>query len=430
MAIESGHISEKIFKIMKAYGLQLSLFTNDGKDTLDPTEARRFYSKDKNIMINFETATEKNIIKVNVGGSVDLQEIKPLLNSIRTLANQHALTYSLRTFGHDIKPKDFAYQVDQEKQISESFSKPYGTVKTSRQKFENATLYIKHSKKVDEEVRGSRSRNIHAIFIENSSKERFRFPYNNINAARAMTVHVSEGGNPYDSIGKGIISLSEEIETLKKFKKKNKNLQETSNEFINYVSERINSINSQFLHMNTRRGYQKNIDNFVTENNIEDVDDTIFEEFGITFEENENKSFVFNIVKKLKEDRQINSRIEDFVKQILNGKQIEVIRPIDQNDPNNPDNLNYEDDSEYLSAWFGYFAKNIKDQQVSEIMAQLSDDVYQLNKKHLDLAKKLLTSMKNGAIVSQQSDKQDGLLESISQNLDTKISAICGIYLY
>lgn len=63
-------------------------------------------------------------------------------------------------------------------------------------------------------------------------------------------------------------------------------------------------------------------------------------------------------------------------------------------------------------------------------MAQLSDDVYQLNKKHLDLAKKLLTSMKNGAIVSQQSDKQDGLLESISQNLDTKISAICGIYLY
>jgi hypothetical protein len=63
-------------------------------------------------------------------------------------------------------------------------------------------------------------------------------------------------------------------------------------------------------------------------------------------------------------------------------------------------------------------------------MAQLSDDVYQLNKKHLDLAKKLLTSMKNDAIVSQQSDKQDGLLESISQNLDTKLSAIGGIYLY
>ncbi len=430
MAIDSGNISEKIFKIMKAYGLQLSLFTDDGKDTLDPTEARRFYSKDKNIMINFETTTEKHSIKVNVGGGVDLQDIKPLLDSIRTLSNQHALTYSLRTFGHNIKPKDFAYQADQEKQLSESFSKPYGTVKTSRQKFENAILYIKHSKKVDEEIRGSRTRNINAIFIENSNNERFRFPYNNINAARAMTVHVSEGGTPYDNIGKSIITLSEEIETLKKFKKKNKNLQETSGEFITYVTERINSINSQFLHMNTRRGYQKNIENFVSENNIENVDDAIFEEFGITFEENENKSYVFNIAKKLKEDKKTNSRLENFVKEILNGKKIELIRPVDQNDPQNPDSLTYDNDSEYLSAWFGYFAENAKDQQVSDIMAQLSDDVYQLNKKHLDLAKKLLTSMKNDAIVSQQSDKQDGLLESISQNLDTKLSAIGGIYLY
>ena len=47
MAIDVAKISEKIFKIMKAYGLQLSLFTEDGKETLDPTEARRFYSKDK-----------------------------------------------------------------------------------------------------------------------------------------------------------------------------------------------------------------------------------------------------------------------------------------------------------------------------------------------------------------------------------------------
>lgn len=430
MAIDVEKISEKIFKIMKAYGLQLSLFTADGKETLDPTEARRFYSKDKNIMINFETSTEKHIIKVNVGGSIDLQELKPLLSSIRNLSNQQALTYSLRTFGHNIKPKDFAYQAEQEKQISESFSKPYGTVKTSRQKFENATLYIRHSKKVDEEIRGSRSRNIHAIFVENTNGERFRFPFNNINAARAMTVHVSEGGTPYDNIGKGIITLSEEAETLKKFKKKNKTLQETSDEFIQYVSERINTIGRQFTQMNNHKGYSRNIETFVTENNIDEVDDSIFEEFGITFNEDENKKYVFNIAKKLKEDKKTSSRIEEFVRDILNGKKIELIRSSIGSDPKNPDNFEYETEDARLSAWFGYFSKNAKDERIAGVMAQLSDDVYQLNKKHLDLAKKLLTSLKNGAIVTSQSNKQDGLLESISQELDDKLSTICGIYLH
>jgi hypothetical protein len=429
MAIDVEKISEKIFKIMKAYGHQLSLFTDDGKDTLDPTEARRFYSKDKNIMINFETSAEKHIIKVNVGGNINLQELKPLLGSIRNLANQQALTYSLRTFGHDIKPKDFIYQAEQEKQISESFSKPYGTVKTSRQKFENATLYIRHSKKVDEEIRGSRSRNIHAIFVENSSGERFKFPFSNINAARAMTVHVSEGGTPYDNIGKGIIHLSEEIETLKKFKKKNKTLQEASDEFIQYVSERINSIGRQFTQMNNHKGYNRNIETFMTENNIDEVDDSIFEEFGITFNEDENKSFVFNIAKKLKEDKKTSSRIEEFVRDILNGKKIELARSSFDSDPRNPDNFEYKTEDARLSAWFGYFAKLAKDEQIANIFAQLSDDIYQLNKKHVDLAKKLLTSLMNGAIVSTQEDKPDGLLESISQELDDKLSTICGIYL-
>ena len=429
MAIDVAKISEKIFKIMKAYGHQLSLFTDDGKDTLDPTEARRFYSKDKNIMINFETSAEKHIIKVNVGGNIDLQDLKPLLGSVRNLANQQALTYSLRKFGHNIKPKDFVYQAEQEKQISESFSKPYGTIKTSRQKFENATLYTRHSKKVDEEIRGSRSRNIHAIFVENSSGERFKFPFNNINAARAMTVHVSEGGTPYDNIGKGIIHLSEEIETLKKFKKKNKTLQETSDEFIQYVSERINTIGRQFTQMNNHKGYSRNIETFMTENNIDEVDDSIFEEFGITFNEDENKSFVFNIAKKLKEDKKTSSRIEEFVRDILNGKKIEFARSSFDSDPRNPDNFEYKTEEARLSAWFGYFSKNAKDEQIADIMAQLSDDVYQLNKKHLDLAKKLLTSLMNGAIVTSQSNKQDGLLESISQELDDKLSTICGIYL-
>ena len=428
MAINESDISEKIFKTMKAYGLELALFTADGKQTVDPSEARRFYSKNKNILVNLDVTDERHRIKVNIGKRIKIQDIRPMLDSMRQLANQNAVLYTLRTFGRDISPKDFAYQSVNKDQIAESFSKAYGTVKTSRQRFENATLYIRHSKRVDEEIRGSRSRNIHAIFVENNLGERFRFPYTNLIAARSMTVHVSEGGTPYDNIGKKIISLAEEVQSLRNFKKKNKELAESQKLFYSSLSERVNQIQTQMSKMATRQGYRNNIESFIEQNKVDEIDDSIFETFGITFTEDDNKSYVYNIAKKITEEREQEQRISDFVNQTINSNTFSVTQPIDVSD--NPDKMSYDDDRSMLSAWFGYLSQIASDADQSQKLSQLSDDIYRVNEKHLELSKKLLTALKKIAIVQEQSRNPEGLTESISNKMINNITRLCGEYFH
>ena len=48
----------------------------------------------------------------------------------------------------------------------------HGSLKTSYQPLDNVKLVVKHSKPVNEEVRGARSRNISKIFIQ-ANEERF-----------------------------------------------------------------------------------------------------------------------------------------------------------------------------------------------------------------------------------------------------------------
>jgi hypothetical protein len=54
-------------------------------------------------------------------------------------------------------------------------------------------------------------------YIENKLGERFNFPYPSVSGAKAMTVHIENGGNPYDEMGKHITGICEEIKQLRKF---------------------------------------------------------------------------------------------------------------------------------------------------------------------------------------------------------------------
>jgi hypothetical protein len=145
-----------------------------------------------------------------------------LLKELRYFAKQNMLSFDARDIQKDqldtrdfefIKKNDGPYK---EKDVEITESAMYGSKKKSMQKFENATLVVYHKRTVDEEKRGARSRHIDSIFIE-SNHERFRFPSNYLNGARAMAVHVSEGGTPYDAIGQHIVGTVTEMQNLAKF---------------------------------------------------------------------------------------------------------------------------------------------------------------------------------------------------------------------
>ena len=64
MAINIDKVGEQVFKVLKGHGMTLELFTSDGKSTVDPTEAKRFYNADNKLMINLDLVDEKTELKV------------------------------------------------------------------------------------------------------------------------------------------------------------------------------------------------------------------------------------------------------------------------------------------------------------------------------------------------------------------------------
>lgn len=125
--------------------------------------------------------------------------------------------------------------------IAEGFSKMFGSLKTSRQVLENVKIIIKHKKAVDESVKGSRTRQISAIFLE-CNGERFRLQYNYLPAARAMAQHLAHGGHVVDTVGSYITETTGNLLKLQSFGKyvsANRLINEDTSGIIETVYENI-----------------------------------------------------------------------------------------------------------------------------------------------------------------------------------------------
>jgi hypothetical protein len=206
MAIDFNTVADRVFDQLKGFGHSITIFDENGKQTVNAAEGRYFYSTDQKFTV--EINQDESVIKIKYGEGTDPARMQKLQSTIRNgIAKKFILGVDLRPYtGKDIEPKDVENMV----KVQESLGPVAGSMKTSYQQTEGAKLIIRHSKPVNEEVRGSRSRNIHALFIENAQGERFRYPHIHLAAARTMTQHVAEGGTPYDEVGQKIISLSEE----------------------------------------------------------------------------------------------------------------------------------------------------------------------------------------------------------------------------
>lgn len=240
MAINFDTVADRIFDQLKGFGYHITMNTESGKGTTNATDARYFYSTDDKFTI-FLNEPEK-VIQIKYGESTDLNKLKKLERTIRNgIAKKFIIGVDLRPYtGKDIEPKD----VDNMVKVKESLSPVAGSSKTSYQQAEGAKLIIRHSKPVNEEIHGSRSRNIKALFIENSQGERFRYPHAHLAGARIMTRHVAEGGTPYDEIGQKIIGLSEERNQLMQVSRyiKGQGLQEQAGDVQFAVQQRLNEI--------------------------------------------------------------------------------------------------------------------------------------------------------------------------------------------
>lgn len=221
--MEQGILRSDIYKVLAApsYHYNITMYDDDGAGTISPNEAKWFYIKPSNFMIQVPNNTDASIRpEVYLWKSIDVndEKTKNVLQRLKQTANQYGHGFTIYDFGTGNLPKKFSHiamrDIENSK-VQESLSEGFtGSSMRSYFQLPKAKLIIVHSTKIDEEVRGSRTRNIKEIFVE-CNGERRRLLTNNIYAGKALARHLNEGGSWGDKFSNTINMYSSDLDSLK-----------------------------------------------------------------------------------------------------------------------------------------------------------------------------------------------------------------------
>lgn len=289
MSTEIKKIADSLFEKIRSRFEDVSLGDENAKATQKPEDARFFNfdyvvdGKDHgNITISI--IDEKSLkVYFSKNMSEDLtdeerQQWLGFLRELRFFARRNLLTFEPRDITrktlkyrdvHQLSKDDSTYSKD-EVTLGESWT---GTRRSSYERKGPVSIIVRHSKPVDEETRGSRARNIHAIFLETHDGERFKLPENSLKLARAMARHMSEGGSMNDEFGSHILDIAQECSKLRSFKRsmKTRTFEDTETQHMVEAAFEYHGLLSNTLkRMSGKKGYQHCKENFKSDNVLMD----------------------------------------------------------------------------------------------------------------------------------------------------------------
>jgi len=254
-----AEINSRLFDFLKGHGLKLTLKDSQGNDTLEVDQAERFFSSEPNIMVTVDP--EEKEVKFSRSKVVHEDVINKLHSGIKEIAHSGLYSFKYKIYGKNITPKHDEYKVKSE--VTEaSLGKMYGSTKTSYQPLDAVKIVVRHTKPVNEEVRGSRSRQISKIFIQRAD-ERFALPHKSLAGARAMARHVHNGGNPFDQVGHSINEMVENITDLSQFVRyvdRKGLVNEENNEYVQIAKESISTMRQNLKQLSGAKSYAKAVD--------------------------------------------------------------------------------------------------------------------------------------------------------------------------
>ena len=275
MAISVKTVADKVYNLLKGMGYKTDVFNKEGETVGDPADAIRFYVDDPNLLVTLNVPSEE--IKFSVSENTD--ETDTLRSQLSNLARSHLMSLDFRVFGKSLKPISDKINVEKEKEMESvteaSLGSSYGSIKTSYQPLDFVKLVVKHTKPVNEEIRGARSRNISKIFIQ-TNEERFLFPSKNLQGARAMARHIYNGGTMHDTVAESIIQMCKDMRTLREFVNyvnKQGLVNEENSTYISLAKEHIDTIRTAFKRLGGVKTYSKAVESLSDYDNIEIVNE-------------------------------------------------------------------------------------------------------------------------------------------------------------
>ena len=193
------------------------------------------------------------------------------IRSFREFAKRRLLKFDADNIGKsNLDKRDYQFQAKRKEEPVMQMqpvmeNKMYGNARMSYQDLGEARLVVKHSQPVNLDVPAGRTMHIESIYIENADGERFKYPYKHLNGARALAEHIKHGGTPYDTIGKHISSLSEELAGLRKFKgfvSRQAQISEAMGSVTDRVLERIDQIKETISKLQRPAYYEAFVESF------------------------------------------------------------------------------------------------------------------------------------------------------------------------
>ena len=268
-------VAEQLFNEIRGRFPSVTIGDGEGNTTNEPSQAR-FYEFDfktndvalGKVSVSLDEKSGVTIMynKDFTEGTGIAEEDKwyNFLKGMRVFAKKRLLNFEVRDINKsNFTQRDYSYMAANRGETKMNESALRGTNKTSYQRIGNAKLSIRHTGNIEEGE--SRTKKIGSLFIENAEGEKFKYPFKHLSGARAMAVHVSEGGHPFDDFGKHITSMSEELSNLRKFKTymgRSSVMAESLAEHMDTVNERIATVRKTIQNLQKPSNYTKAFESF------------------------------------------------------------------------------------------------------------------------------------------------------------------------
>ena len=285
-----NYVANELFNKIRGRFQNVTIGDENGKVTNVPEEARFFdfsFTENGNDLGKVSVSLDQdNGVTIIVGRDIVQNQIEDVqdrwynfLKELRVFAKKRTLPFDVRDINKsNLNKRDYnflATNLPGENKMAES--RMYGTKNTTFQRIGNARVAIKHSAPIGEGE--NRLRHISRIFIETPEGERIRYPVKHLQGARALALHVSEGGHPFDDFGKYITGLSEELASLGKFKKymnRKSVMAEALQDYMGIVETRVKSVRTEIRNLQKSSYYAEAVANY-TAPEVNQVPDDIAE---------------------------------------------------------------------------------------------------------------------------------------------------------
>ena len=255
--------AQQLYDLLVSRNFDPELLDSAGRPSQDPGETEVF-------SFNFQTESgndygtvvvmlgDENDMEIyfgdNIGRGMEAEDKKEwfdFLYQLRMFAKRNLMTFGLKNLNR------LRYSMQGQAAIKEGLFESWQGKKdlSWNAGVNESRLMIKHKRALGEGE--ARFRYVESLFIETAEGERYKLPFRNLTAGKAMLEHVRNGGRPYDVRGQHIAEIVQELAVLSRFRRANagKLLEGDTAVLVEQTNEYYENARRTLKSLTTRSGY-------------------------------------------------------------------------------------------------------------------------------------------------------------------------------